>query len=135
MTFGFKDKYTETDLQSALVYHVNTEAFAPITFWIDQLREKVIIEQRQASVVGNPTLMAVESGRLSMIDEVRRTILAKRNTIFDVPQSIVVPVKVKKPRQSKSNIDAKTGLSIGALKYAKENKISIPSQGVNLAVE
>lgn len=127
MQWGNKSSYSEAELSSALTYYVNQDEFAPIAYWIDQLREKVVIELRSPDAVKNPTLMAVETGRLSMIDEVRRIFISKRATIFDVPQEVIAPKKKRSKRvKVDANIDAKTGLSVGALKYAQENGISLP---------
>lgn len=125
--WGFKEVYTLEDLSSALSFLVNQESFAPISYWIDQLRERVVAEMRNEKVALNPNLMAIEVGRMSMVDEIRRTLLQKRITAVDAPveQKLATP-KLKRKRAVKATIDPKTGLSIGALKYAKQNKISIP---------
>lgn len=130
--FGNKDKYSEADLISALAYLVNKEEFAPISYWINSLKEKAIIEQRSQLCVTNPTLMAVEVGRLSMADEILRTILSKRSTIFDIPPEVINPIPVKKSRKRAiindpvvGDIDEKSGLTVGVAKFARENGIPI----------
>jgi hypothetical protein len=95
----------------------NKEEFAPIAFWIDALREKTIKECRQATVVKDPSLMAVQVGRLNAFDEIRSVILSSKHNIFSIPEAVV-----NKPYTNKI-----TELSPGAQAYAEANGI-IPMQ-------
>lgn len=120
--WGWKDSYTEADVKSAWSYHGNKEEFAPISFWLDSLREKTIAEMKTSAVVKDSTLMAVNVGRLNAFNEIRNVILAARNNLF---------IQSQESPKTSSPLDQ---LSPEARAYAQDNGI-IPMQQDNAVAD